>query len=64
MHRGRLVAAGSVAEVAGSGGVQLVVDDPAKAAEILAAAGISTRSVPARRALEDVFLDLIGERHD
>jgi ABC-2 type transport system ATP-binding protein len=64
MHRGRLVAAGSVAEVAGSGGVQLVVDDPARAANVLAASGISARTVPARRALEDVFLDLIGERHD
>jgi ABC-2 type transport system ATP-binding protein len=64
MHRGRLVAAGSVAEVAGAGAQQLVVDDPAKAADVLAAAGITARTVPARRALEDVFLDLIGERHD
>ena len=61
MHRGRLVAAGSVAEIAGAGGVQLAVDDPARAAEILAAAGIAAHAVPARRALEDVFLDLVGE---
>jgi hypothetical protein len=31
---------------------------------VLAAAGVQARSVPARRALEDVFLDLIGERVD
>lgn len=64
MHRGRLVAAGSVAEVAGAGSTQLVVEDPARAGAVLAAAGISARAVPARRALEDVFLDLIGERND
>ncbi len=62
MHRGRLVAAGSVAEVAGAGSSQLAVDDPARAAEVLAAAGISASVVPATRALEDVFLGLIGER--
>ncbi len=61
MHRGRLVAAGSVAEIAGGGGVQLAVEDPAGAAAVLAAAGISAHPVPARRALEDVFLDLVGE---
>ena len=61
MHRGRLVAAGSVAEIAGAGGVQLAVDDPDRAAHVLAAAGISAHAVPARRALEDVFLDLVGE---
>jgi len=64
MHRGRLVAAGSVAEVAGTGATQLAVDDPDRAREVLAAAGIGSRPVPARRALEDVFLDLIGERND
>jgi ABC-2 type transport system ATP-binding protein len=64
MHRGRLVAAGSVTEVAGAAGVQLVVDDPVRAADVLSAAGISARTVLARRSLEDVFLDLIGERHD
>jgi ABC-2 type transport system ATP-binding protein len=62
MHRGRLVAAGSVAEIAGAGGVQLAVDDPDRAARVLAAAGIAAQAVPARRALEDVFLDLVGER--
>jgi ABC-2 type transport system ATP-binding protein len=61
MHRGRLVAAGSVAEIAGTGRMQLAVPDPARAAEVLAAAGISATAVPARRALEDVFLDLIGD---
>jgi ABC-2 type transport system ATP-binding protein len=61
MHRGRLVAAGSVGEIAGAGGMQLAVDDPSRAAEVLAAAGISAHAVPARRALEDVFLDLVGE---
>jgi ABC-2 type transport system ATP-binding protein len=61
MHRGRLVAAGSVAEIAGAGGVQLAVDDPARATSILAAAGMTAQPVPARRALEDVFLDLVGE---
>jgi ABC-2 type transport system ATP-binding protein len=60
MHKGRLVAAGSVFEIAGAGGVQLSVDDPDAAARVLAAAGIASRTVPARRALEDVFLDLIG----
>jgi ABC-2 type transport system ATP-binding protein len=59
MHRGRLVVSGSVAEVAGSGAVQLVVDDASRAADVLAAAGIAARPVPARRALEDVFLDLV-----
>jgi ABC-2 type transport system ATP-binding protein len=61
MHKGRLVAAGSVAEIAGAGGVQLSVTDPQEATKVLAAAGITTELVPARRALEDVFLDLIGE---
>jgi ABC-2 type transport system ATP-binding protein len=60
MHRGRLVAAGSVAEIAGAGGVQLAVDDPDRATQVLAAAGIAAHHVPSRRALEDVFLDLVG----
>ncbi len=64
MHQGRLVAAGSVAEVAGSGSTQLAVDDVDRAREVLVAAGVPARVVPARRALEDVFLDLIGERVD
>ncbi|HSY15375.1 MAG TPA: alpha/beta fold hydrolase [Jatrophihabitantaceae bacterium] len=61
MHKGRLIAAGSVAEIAGSGGVHLVVADPDRAARVLAEAGISAAQVPARRALEDVFLDLVGD---
>jgi ABC-2 type transport system ATP-binding protein len=60
MHRGRLVAAGSVLDLAGAGGIQLAVDDPDRARDVLAAAGLAVRTVPARRALEDVFLDLIG----
>ncbi len=61
MHRGRLVAAGSVAEIAGAGAMQLAVPDPSAAVAALAAAGIPASAVPARRALEDVFLDLIGD---
>jgi ABC-2 type transport system ATP-binding protein len=64
MHRGRLVAAGSVAEVAGNGAMQLAVAEPERAVRVLAAAGIDAAAVPARRALEDVFLDLVGERND
>ena len=60
MHRGRLVAAGSVAEVAGGGAMQLAVAEPERAVRVLAAAGIDAAAVPARRALEDVFLDLVG----
>jgi ABC-2 type transport system ATP-binding protein len=60
MDKGKLVAAGSVTEIAGAGGMQLAVADPAQAAAVLAAAGIPADLVPARRALEDVFLDLIG----
>jgi ABC-2 type transport system ATP-binding protein len=64
MHHGRLVAAGSVAEVAGSAAMQLAVAEPDRAVRVLAAAGIDAEAVPARRALEDVFLDLVGERGD
>ncbi|HEX3336366.1 MAG TPA: ATP-binding cassette domain-containing protein [Jatrophihabitans sp.] len=60
MHKGKLIAAGSVPEIAGAGGMQLSVDDPEKATIVLEAAGIGSHLVPARRALEDVFLDLIG----
>ncbi|MGI8679263.1 MAG: alpha/beta fold hydrolase [Jatrophihabitans sp.] len=60
MHKGRIVAAGTVADVAGTDGAQLSVGDPAQAARVLAAAGIEAELVPARRSLEDVFLDLIG----
>jgi ABC-2 type transport system ATP-binding protein len=64
MHRGRLVAAGAVSDIVGAGDIQLVVEDPRAAASVLAAAGISARTVPTHRSLEDVFLDLIEERHD
>jgi ABC-2 type transport system ATP-binding protein len=60
MHKGKLVAAGTVADLAGAGGMQLAVPDVARAAAVLADAGIVATAVPARRALEDVFLDLIG----
>ncbi|MDP9116282.1 MAG: ATP-binding cassette domain-containing protein, partial [Actinomycetota bacterium] len=60
MHRGQVVAAGSVEDVAGAGALQLAVTDPERATAVLTAAGIGVRTVPARRALEDVFLDLIG----
>jgi ABC-2 type transport system ATP-binding protein len=61
MHKGKLVAAGSVEEIAGAGGMQLSVTDPAAAARVLEQAGIGAQLVPARRALEDVFLGLIDE---
>ena len=61
MHKGKLVASGSVTEIAGAGGTQLAVSDPQEAVKVLAAAGIGSDLVPARRALEDVFLGLIGE---
>jgi ABC-2 type transport system ATP-binding protein len=61
MHKGRLVAAGSVQEVAGAGGLQLAVPDAHAAAAVLAEAGIVAEFVPARRALEDVFLELVGD---
>ena len=64
MHRGKVVAAGTVADVAGRGGVQLAVDDPARAEQVLAAAGITATTVPARRALEDVFLELVDDGGD
>ena len=60
MHKGKLVAAGSVAEIAGAGGIQLVVRDPAKAQEVLASAGIEARAVPSRRSLEDIFIEMVG----
>ncbi len=60
MHKGRLVALGSVAEIAGGGSMQLAVDSPRQAMEILAAAGIDSRRVPARRSLEDIFIEMVG----
>jgi ABC-2 type transport system ATP-binding protein len=64
MHKGKLVAAGSVFDIAGAGGTQLAVADPARAAAVLHEAGLTATLVPARRALEDVFLDLIGADDD
>jgi ABC-2 type transport system ATP-binding protein len=94
MHRGRLVGAGTVAEiVAGSGTVSFTVDAPAKAAALLrglagvdvmgvgqrvvhahldgvpraaavsalVAGGIGVEGVATRQALEDAFLQLVGE---
>jgi ABC-2 type transport system ATP-binding protein len=61
MHKGKVIAAGATDEIAGAGGRQLVVADPGRAAEVLAAAGITATLVPATRALEDVFLGLIGD---
>jgi len=94
MQRGRLVAAGTVAEiVAGTGTVSFAVDDPAEAAAVLrglagvdvmgvdrnvvqahldglpcaaavsalVGAGIGVERVTARQALEEAFLQLVGE---
>jgi ABC-2 type transport system ATP-binding protein len=94
MHRGRLVAAGTVADiVAGTGMVSFTVDDPAQAATVLrglagvdvmgvdqrvvhaqldglpravavsalVGAGIGVEGVATRQALEDAFLQLVGE---
>jgi len=60
MHKGRLVAVGSVAEIAGAGRMQLAVKDPQQAVAILAAAGVDSQTVPARRSLEDIFIELVG----
>ena len=60
LHKGKLVAVGSVAEIAGAGGMQLAVADPERAVEILAAAGVEARTVPARRSLEDIFIEMVG----
>jgi ABC-2 type transport system ATP-binding protein len=64
MHNGRLVAVGAVADIAGAGGIQLVVQDPERAQEILTAAGVDSRTVPARRSLEDIFIEMVGADHD
>jgi len=60
MHKGRLVAVGSVAEIAGAGRMQLEVKNPQQAMEILAAAGVDSHTVPARRSLEDIFIEMVG----
>ena len=64
MHNGKLVAAGSVAEIARTGGIQLAVDNPQLAQEILRAAGVDSQTVPARRSLEDIFIEMVGAEHD
>ncbi|MCU1690805.1 MAG: transporter related protein, partial [Jatrophihabitantaceae bacterium] len=64
MHRGRIVSAGAVEDIAGAGSTQLAVADPAQAMAALTAAGITATEVPARRALEEVFLQLIGGDDD
>ncbi|MEP7194037.1 MAG: alpha/beta fold hydrolase [Actinomycetota bacterium] len=64
MHNGKLVAVGSVAEIARTGGVQLSVKNPQQAQEILAAAGVDSQTVPARRSLEDIFIEMVGADHD
>ena len=61
MHRGRLVAAGSVQDIARSDEVTLAVDDPERARAVLVGAGIAVTTVPSRRGLEEVFLDLVGQ---
>jgi len=60
MHNGKLVATGSVAEIAGGGAMQLAVQNPQLAQEILAAAGVDSQTVPARRSLEDIFIEMVG----
>jgi ABC-2 type transport system ATP-binding protein len=64
MHNGKLVAVGSVAEIASAGGMQLAVKDPQLAQEILAAAGVDSQTVPARRSLEDIFIEMVGADND
>ena len=64
MHKGRLVAVGSVAEIAAAGRMQLAVEDPDHAVAILAAAGVAAQAVPARRSLEDIFIEMVGEDRD
>jgi ABC-2 type transport system ATP-binding protein len=60
MHKGKLVAAGSVEEIVGSGRTQLAVADPEEARHILAAAGVTSQVMPAQRSLEEVFLRMVG----
>ncbi len=61
MHKGRLITAGSVDELAGAATSSLVVDDVSAAQRVLAAAGVHADVVESRRHLEEAFLDLIGE---
>jgi ABC-2 type transport system ATP-binding protein len=64
MHNGKLVAMGSVAEIARTGSMQLAVKDPELAQTTLAAAGIESQTVPARRSLEDIFIEMVGSDDD
>jgi len=64
MHNGKLVAVGSVAEIARAGGMQLAVKNPQLAQAILAAAGVDSQTVPARRSLEDIFIQMVGADDD
>jgi ABC-2 type transport system ATP-binding protein len=59
MHKGKLIAVGSVSEIAGNGRMQLEVGNPLLAREILAAAGVDSQAVPARRSLEDIFIEMV-----
>ncbi len=61
MHKGRLITAGSVEELAGAATSTLAVADVAAAQRVLADAGIDADVVESRRHLEEAFLDLIGE---
>jgi ABC-2 type transport system ATP-binding protein len=40
--------------------MQLEVRNPQQAMEILAAAGVDSHAVPARRSLEDIFIEMVG----
>jgi ABC-2 type transport system ATP-binding protein len=64
MHNGKLVAVGSVAEIARTGGMQLAVENPQLAQEILSAAGVDSQTVAARRSLEDIFIEMVGADND
>ena len=61
MHKGRLVTAGSVSELAGAATSTLAVADVAAAQRVLADAGVDSTVIESRRHLEEAFLDLIGE---
>ncbi|GGF20499.1 ABC transporter ATP-binding protein [Williamsia phyllosphaerae] len=61
MHKGRLITAGSVDELAGAATSTLAVDDVAAAQRVLEAAGVRAEVVESRRHLEEAFLDLIGD---
>ncbi|WP_299568900.1 alpha/beta fold hydrolase [uncultured Williamsia sp.] len=61
MHKGRLITAGSVGDLAGAASSTLSVADVDAAQRVLADAGIASDVVESRRHLEEAFLDLIGE---